>query len=192
LQYISIRQGLNVEGLDLSHYNIGFAKKFENDKLKFSVHDMRQPYGSCDFNYILNMFTSFGYFRTEAEDEAVINTAAKALKTGGKLVIDFLNPDKVVHNLVSNEIKEIGGIRFEINRKLINYTYIIKDISFFDHGKPYFFQERVRAIKKSQFLNYFKKANLNLLKVFGDYELNAFNSEKSNRMIFVLENKMEC
>ncbi len=81
------------------------------------------------------MFTSFGYFDSEKENEKVVCAAAEALKPGGHLLIDFLNPYTVVHNLVPCEEKTVEGIYFRINRFLSADNYIIKDIRFEDKGK---------------------------------------------------------
>lgn len=179
------KKGFDVEGLDLSPQNISFAKQFENERLKFHVHDMRFPWKGEKVDYILNLFTSFGYFETKGENQQAISAAAKGLKKGGKLLIDFLNPYTVINNLVSKEIKRISGIDFHI-QKFQRGEYIIKDIKFEDNGVQYEFQERVKAIRRVKFLEYFDRANLELLEIFGDYTLNPYIAEKSDRMIFVL------
>lgn len=181
------QKGYDVTGLDLSVQNIEFANRYKNDRLHFFVHDMRESFASNAFNYILNMFTSFGYFDTEKENEQVVSAAAKALKPGGKLLIDFLNPYAVVHNLIPCEEKTIANINFRINRFLSADGYIIKDIRFEDKGKAYRFQEKVKAIRRTEFLGYFAKANLNLIHTFGNYDLDPYLAEQSDRMIFLLE-----
>ncbi|MTI20352.1 class I SAM-dependent methyltransferase, partial [Fulvivirga sp. RKSG066] len=109
-------KGFDVVGVDLSEQNIAHAKKFENDSLHFDVHDMREVYAEERFDFVLNMFTSFGYFDSEKENEQAICAAAKSLKPGGSLLIDFLNPYRVINNLVPEEKKTIEGIEFDITR----------------------------------------------------------------------------
>ena len=179
------KKGINVEGLDLSPQNITFAKHFENKRLKFHVHDMRFPWKGERVDYILNLFTSFGYFETKGENQQAISAITEGLKKGGKLLIDFLNPYTVINNLVPEEIKKINGIDFHI-QKFLHGEYIVKDIKFEDNGVRYEFQERVKAIRRVKFLEYFDHANLELIDIFGDYKLNAYIAEKSDRMIFVL------
>jgi len=181
------RKGFDVIGLDLSPQNIEFARRFENDRLKFYVHDMRQPWTQDQFDYIFNLFTSFGYFDTEQEHERAIAAASQCLKNGGRLLLDFLNPYTVVHDLVPEEQKTIKGITFFIKKYLSDDNYIIKEIKFDDHGIRYEFKEKVKAIRRVRFLEYFEKAHLKLLKVFGDYALNDYVAEQSDRMIFLLK-----
>lgn len=179
------KKGYEVVGLDLSDQNIQFAKKFENHRLKFHVHDMRFPWEGKEFDYILNLFTSFGYFETKGENQQAINAIAKGMKKSGFLLIDFLNPYTVINNLVTEEIKQINGINFHI-QKFIKGEYIIKDIKFEDKDEKFHFQERVKAIRRVRFLEYFEHAKLNVVDLFGDYNLNPYIAEKSERMIFVL------
>ncbi len=178
--------GLNVIGLDLSDRNIAFAKQFENISLHFFKHDMREPYDVCCFEYVVNLFTSFGYFDTSEENEKAVYVAATALRPEGHLLIDFLNPYKVIHHLIPENIKTAGGIKFKLRRD-VKDGYIIKDIRFEDEGRQYHFKEKVKAIRRVEFLEYFKKADLDLEDLFGDYELNPYDKDKSERMIFVLK-----
>lgn len=177
--------GLNVIGLDLSAHNIAFANQFENRSLHFFKHDMREPYDVCCFEYVLNLFTSFGYFDTSEENEKAVCAAARALKPGGQFMIDFLNPYKVIHHLIPEGIKTARGIVFKL-RRYVKDGYIIKDIRFEDKGRQYHFREKVKAIRRVEFLKYFKSAHLDLVDIFGNYELNPYEKGESERMIFVL------
>ena len=179
------QKGFHVVGLDLSEQNIAYASQFENERLQFHVHDMRLPWVGKKFDFILNFFTSFGYFETTGENQQAITSIATALKPGGKLLIDFLNPSDVINNLVPKEIKRINGIDFNL-QKSIQGEYIVKDIRFEHLGEQYEFQEKVKAISRMKFMKYFEHAGLELIELFGDYSLNPYIAEKSERMIFVL------
>ncbi len=180
------KKGLNVTGLDLSEQNIASAKKRENEHLHFCTHDMRQPWGENEFDCVFNLFTSFGYFDDDAENQIAINNAARSLKSGGTFILDFLNPFTVINQLIEEEIKNVGGIEFHINKEFVN-GFIIKKITFTDQGKAYSFQEKVKAIRRVHFLAYFENAGLSIVDIFGDYDLNPYEAEKSERMIFYVK-----
>jgi len=180
------QKGLFVEGIDLSEESIQYAKQFENKRLHFSQHDMREVYKSTYFDFILNLFTSFGYFQTDEENQQAITAMAKALQFEGRIVLDFFNTTKVIKSLVRYEEKTIEGITFKISKSIEN-NFIIKDIRFEDKGKDFHFQERVRAIPTTNFLHYFRNAGLTVARIFGDYDLSEFEEAISERMIFVVE-----
>ncbi len=54
------KKGYNAVGIDLSEENIAGASQFENENLKFCVEDMRNMDRTNQFDYVLNLFTSFG------------------------------------------------------------------------------------------------------------------------------------
>ena len=55
------------------------------------------------FDAIVNMYSSFGYLESEAEDLKVLESAAKALKTGGRLLLDMLNREWAIDNYIQND-----------------------------------------------------------------------------------------
>ena len=181
------KKGFNVTGVDLSSNNITYAKQFENSSLKFEIHDMRNVYKKEQFNYIFNLFTSFGYFDSKAENLDVIKATMTSLKKGGRLVLDFLNPYVVINNLVENEEKTIDNIHFKIDRQYTDDDYILKKIIVDDHGQHYEYFEKIKAIRRVEFLNYFEENNLRVLNVYGDYKLSPYLREKSDRLIFVIQ-----
>jgi SAM-dependent methyltransferase len=179
-------KGFTVTGLDLSSENIKYASGFSNGRLNFFVHDMRKVFSRSEFDLILNLFTSFGYFETEEENLKSIEACSIELKQGGVLVIDFMNTAKTIKRLIKTECKTIDNIEFCINRKLEN-QFVIKDITFTADGIRHIHQEKVKAISKNDFKKYFNFAGLTLKETFGSYNLDPFDEEKSDRMIFILQ-----
>lgn len=180
-------KGFDVTGVDLSEENIKFASTKQNDSLRFAVHDMRNVFAKEEFDYVFNLFTSFGYFDSKEENLNVIDATIQSLKPGGKFLLDFLNPYVVVNNLVHEEDKTIENIHFNITRKYTENEFIVKNILVDDHGQHYEFQEKVKAIRRTDFLAYFEKINLKVIDIFGDYQLSEYKAEESQRLIFVLE-----
>jgi len=180
------QQGYNVTGVDLSPQSIAFAKQFENEKLHFEVQDMRQVYKPNHFDFVLNLFTSFGYFASETENVVALKAISESVKPGGKLVIDFLNAEKVIAGLVPEETKTLEGITFHI-KKHMEGKRIVKTIAFEAEGKPYEFQEKVWALTAEDFREYFKMTNLRLHECFGSYNLEPYDAKTSDRLIFILK-----
>ncbi|MFH1319320.1 MAG: class I SAM-dependent methyltransferase [Bacteroidota bacterium] len=196
--YLS-QKGFDVTGIDISPQNIRYAYKFRKNNLSFYKHDMREPLiikpnpkvssdksiGLNSFDYIMNLFTSFGYFENDEENQMTINSIFKSLKLDGYLIMDFMNSKKVLDNLLSKETRSIDGIEFDISRFVSPDRFIIKQIKIKDKGKSHSFIERVKALTLNDFEKYFDACGLKIVNLFGDYTLAEFNEKKSERLIMV-------
>lgn len=177
-----------VTGIDLSKNSIKFAKQFENSNLNFLVHDISKPL-NIEFNVVLNLFTSFGYYEKD-KDLEILLSLEKNLDKNGTGVIDFFNIKNVKDNLVKKEQTTIENIKFKIKRK-INKFSVIKEISFEDNSIDYKFKESVNTLSLLDFKNYFNQTNLEIIEIFGDYDLNNFNEIKSPRLIILFKKKSQ-
>ena len=153
--------GFNVTGIDLSKNSIEFANKDSNENLKYFVHDMRSVFKKNHFDLVTNLFTSFGYFENQEDEQTTINAMSNNLKEGGLLLIDFMNVKKVISSLVTSESKEIDGIKFLIERKY-DENHIIKKIIIKDKDSDLNFQEKVRALTLDDFDVMLNKANMKI------------------------------
>jgi 2-polyprenyl-3-methyl-5-hydroxy-6-metoxy-1,4-benzoquinol methylase len=178
--------GYNVEGIDLSANSIVHAKQFENEHLHFTVHDVREVFKSSAFNAVFNLFSSFGYCEDEQEDYKTMNAFAENLKPNGILVLDYINSEWAVKNMKLREIIPREEIQFHIRKKLEN-GFIKKTIEFIAQGESHSYTEQLKMINLFKFEQMMKKTGLKLLRTFGDYELNEFNSSLSPRLILVAQ-----
>jgi len=178
--------GLEVTGIDLSSRNVQHSRPRESEMLSFYLHDMRRYFRIHYFDYVVNIFTSFGYFETQRDNELALRTMAKALKPEGTLVLDFLNTGFVSSHLVENEVKVIRGVQFVIHRKLEEGRFI-KKIEVYDASKlvKEKFEERVIAYSLRDFETLFGQEKLRITGTFGDYDLRPFDEANSPRLILV-------
>lgn len=176
--------GYRVDGLDYSENNINIANEHKSDDLQFYRHDMRVPLPRGGYNFILNLFTSFGYFDSDKEHQDCVGHIAKGLAPGGKFIIDFMNAERTIQQMIPFEVIERGGINFEI-RKRIENKRIIKEITFKDKGRVHQYNEVVRAFSKEELSALLLNAGLTITDTFGDYDLNEFSIQNSERLILV-------
>jgi len=174
--------GYDVLGLDLSRQSIEFDKQFENKTLKFQVHDMRNPIDAEPKDAVFNLFTSFGYFDNEDDDKNVFKSVYDSLKPGGFFVLDYLNEDFVRQGIVPQSNINRGEIDFKILKK-IEGRHIVKDIHFEDQGQSFHYFEKVKLHSLETINSYAAEFGFERIKVWGDYQLNEFNREKSPRCI---------
>jgi len=178
------KKGYDVIGIDLSEQNIKYAQQFEQKHLRFFVHDMRKLLYINYFDLALNLFTSFGYFETEKDHVSALKSFRKSIKDDGTVVIDYFNTLKILRNLTHQEIKTVDGIEFQI-KKFVSDGKIIKHINFEHKGKDFAFEERVKAFTLEDFERMLASSGLKLVETFGDYALNAFDENKSDRLILI-------
>ena len=177
--------GYNVTGADLSENSIAEASEFSNATLGFKVHDMREV---CENKYdaIFNLFTSFGYFDDDADNLKTLKAIHSSLNETGFACIDFMNVDYVIDNLVPEEIKTVENIDFHIKR-YVKENHIYKEIKFNADGEDFHFTEKVQALRLADFEKMMEEAGIYLLDIFGNYKLQKFFKNQSERLIMIFK-----
>lgn len=174
--------GFKVVGIDLSRSKIAQAQQHQAEGLSFQVADMRRLEFTEAFDAVLNLFTSFGYFKDQTENLEVLTQFYEALKPGGKLVIDFLNAHYVEATLQPHYDVEVEGVHFEI-KKRIEDGHVLKAIRIKDHERMYHFTEDVQLIKAAEFERMLRKTGFTLQEMWGDYTGAPYEPDTSERLI---------
>ncbi|MEX0945137.1 MAG: class I SAM-dependent methyltransferase [Balneolaceae bacterium] len=182
-------RGYHVTGVDLSEQAIKKAKRLASEDhlhdIRFLVGDMRDPLHR-EFDAILNLFTTFGYFLEDSENRKVLYNVSGMLKEDGIFIQDFLNPYFVNNTLVSREEGRYEDLQYEIERK-IEDRMVFKKIRFTGDSldEPVEFSERVKLYDLNWFENQLPTAGLKLKTCYGDYHGNPYKTDKSPRLIMV-------
>lgn len=181
-------RGYDTTGIDLSPSSIAYAQQFENDHLHFYIHDMREILSINCYDYAFNFFTSFGYFSTRRENGNTIRMVSAALRSKGTFVLDYLNVHYVGQHLVPNEVKIIDGVTYTITRSC-DGKHFFKKIVITGNAlpQPLEYIERVAMYHPGDFESLFRPNGLVIRRQFGNYELDAFDRDRSPRLILVAE-----
>ncbi|MEX0680086.1 MAG: class I SAM-dependent methyltransferase [Balneolales bacterium] len=183
-------QGYSVTGVDLSPYAIKKARQKAQDKhiscVVFDIGDMRN-WRNGIFDLVCNLFTSFGYFNTDADNISVIKNMKSHLGNDSYLVMDYLNPEYVRKNLVPEETLDVGNHICRI-RRFIEGDMVVKTISFSDgaSGEQRQYQERVKMYDRNWFQKVFEGFGLTEMAFFGDYEGGEFDPVASPRLLMTV------
>lgn len=179
-------KGFDVTGIDLSENSIKFARQYESESLSFFQHDMRKPFRINYFDYVFNIFTSFGYFDKEEDNLTALKCVQSGLKHNGIFILDYFNSNWVRETMIPSYQQSAAGIVFNITKHIDN-GHIYKTIDFEaieeQSVKKYHFQEKVRLFSLRDFEILFEKAGLKIVEKYGDYQLNQFDEKTSNRLI---------
>ena len=176
--------GFDVLGIDLSKESIAIAQEKKTAGLSFEVQDMRQFTVANPVDCIMNLFTSFGYFDNETDNNLVIQRVREALVPGGYFVIDYFNSEMVQQCHGDSKSLTIQDIQFTLNKRIEN-NRVIKTIDVDDHGKLSHYEERVQLFKMEQLSQMLIAQDLIPIATFGDYKLNPFEASTSDRLIII-------
>ena len=105
-------RGVQVVGIDLRKSFIDRAKRrFRREGVKADLRcmDLRAIEFENEFDAVCNWFISFGYF-SDRENAEVVRRFSRALRPGGRLLIEQLNRERILRNFRPEEVRD--GARF--------------------------------------------------------------------------------
>lgn len=95
-------RGFRVTGLDLSPYLLARARE-EAGRARVDVRwveaDMREIPFQDEFDAAISVFTSFGYLEDEAQDARVLASIARALRPGGRFLLEAMHRENLLTRL---------------------------------------------------------------------------------------------
>lgn len=149
--------------------------------------DMRRlPFTAASFDWVLNFFTSFGYFENERENFRVLEEVVRILTPGGRFLIDFLNRERVLAGLEARTEREEDGRRIEVERwydrarQRINKRITVRP----EDQPPRTYLESVRAYGREEAEIGLSRAGLEIDAAFGDFSGGSYHRD-SERLILV-------
>ena len=178
-------KGFDVCGFDLSKTLLSKAKENAQKrsvKNNFVCADLRNIYFKKIFDLIINLFTSFGYFKNDEENFRFVKTAYSLLKGNGFYVLDYFNKDYLLANLTAENEKLIDGKIIIEKRKIVD-DRVVKEIQIKNGIEEQNFIESVRLYSKKEIDAEFKKIGFTPAAVFGDYDGTNYDEQNSSRLI---------
>lgn len=177
-----------VVGIDLSFALLSLARDTLNRSDSFPglvQSDMRHlPFNRC-FNAVLNLFTSFGYFESDEENLQVLQAMSDCLCGGGRFILDYLNPERVIQYLEARSERIVEGRRVvETRRHDRDARRIEKHILIEHDGDKKEYSESVRLYSHEEMLEMFSVAGLSVDQTLGGFDKSSFTN-RSPRMLFV-------
>ena len=184
------RAGLKVTGLDMSEEYLAVAASAAHEadvKIRLVQGDMREIPFRGEFDAVVNMFTAFGYFDDDVDDQRVIDGASAALRPGGRLLLDLLNRDWVVANYVQSESREgeDGTVYHErrefdpiAGRNHVEFTITSPD------GLERKASHHIRLYVATEITRMFAKAGFDVEGSYGGYDGSSLSVE-TRRLILV-------
>ena len=188
--------GYSMVGQDLSAIFLDLAKDAaaaRNLQIRFIHADMREIPFESELDAVINLFSAFGYFDDDAENQKVLDAVGRALKPGGKFLIDLLNTLRIIRDFRPQSWDELSDGTVVLTQRDYNLltgnneerrTYIAPDGSKREVDltwRMYFYPEFVKMLNH---------AGLAPIQVFGNFDDSEYTLD-SKRMIVLAEKQRE-
>jgi SAM-dependent methyltransferase len=185
------RRGFRVVGVDLSRAMLAEARdRFtEGPRLRFRRGDMRRLAFREEFDAVINLYTSFGYF-TPAQNVTTLRRMARALRPGGRLLVDHRDP--VYDAALPRRLWYRTGKRrfvfeerhFDRRTRMTDSTRLIVTA-----GERWVAQKTLRFQEYSlpQWRRTLRSVGLRFLRAYGGYDGRPFRAGSTGRLIVLAE-----
>ena len=167
--------GLRVAGLDFSPELLAAAAR-DGGGPRWVRGDLRAlPFRSGVFAHVASFFTSFGYF-DEAGDRSQLREFRRVLRTGGGVLLDFLNAPGVVAGLVPQSERRAGG-RTILETRCVRDGRVEKTVEMREDGRVVdAWRESVRLWPREALEGMVEDVGLRVVRAFGGLDGSAWNS----------------
>ncbi|HEY1556437.1 MAG TPA: class I SAM-dependent methyltransferase [Kofleriaceae bacterium] len=188
-------RGFHVVGLDLSTPLLvrgGEEAQRRGLTINFVRGDMRELDFENQFDGAYCVFSTFGYFDDETNKKALVNIA-RALKPGGKLLIEILNRDYVIADLPTRVWWEGDGcvVLEEVELNYFSSRIQVNRSVVFDDGRQIEQEISVRAYSLHEVGKLMHAAGFRVLEVSGGYQTRGRFFGNQSRHIIVLAERKE-
>jgi 2-polyprenyl-3-methyl-5-hydroxy-6-metoxy-1,4-benzoquinol methylase len=187
------KRGFNVTGLDLNPDYVDLTRKAAKAakvKVETVAADMREIPFAGKFDAIVNMYSSFGYLESEAEDLKVLESAAKALKAGGRILLDMLNREWAIDNYIQNDWHTGADGTLYVERRDLDLATSRMHVHFIvvdsNGGRRESIGHVIRLYTLTEMTRLLERAGIRLTAVFGGFDGEEY-SISTRRMIITAQ-----
>jgi len=185
------RRGFRVVGVEMSRAMLAEAQRrfTGGPDLRFIQQDMRRIAFRSEFDAVVSFYTSFGYF-TPAQNEAALRRMARALRPGGKLLIDHRDPSydarlPRLHWYRSGRRRLVLEEReFDRRTKTIDCAQLVVTT-----GQPSVVERsfRLQEFSLPEWRRMLRRAGLRFLRAYAGYDGRRYRPSSTGRLIVVAE-----
>jgi SAM-dependent methyltransferase len=185
------KHGFRLTGLDLNPSYLELvrqAAKANEVELQTIAADMRQIPFESHFDAIVNMYSSFGYLESESEDIKVLESVAKALKPGGRLMLDMLNREWAIANYIQNDWHSGPDGTLYIERREFDLASSRMHVSFIivepEGSRRDSIGHHIRLYTLTETARLLAHAGIRVISVFGGFDGESYAIDQ-RRMIII-------
>ncbi|MAE60613.1 MAG: SAM-dependent methyltransferase [Planctomycetaceae bacterium] len=176
------RSGADAWGLDLSVPLLARAAARAECRGRVVRCDMRAiPFGPV-FDLVVNLFSSFGYFQHDHDNQRALHEMAGVLRPGGRLVIDHIHADHLTRTLTRDSQSAHGSTTVVHHRTIEDQRVVKRSTITFEDGSTRRVTESVRLYQSRELSQMMKLAGLSDPTTCGDFNGSPLTDD-ADRMI---------
>jgi ubiquinone/menaquinone biosynthesis C-methylase UbiE len=189
-------RGFRVFGLDLSTQLLvrgGEEAERRGLSIEFVHGDMREIAYDSQFEGAYCVFSTFGYFDDETNKKTLANVS-RALKPGGRLLLEILNRDYLIQDLPTRVWWEGDGcvVLEEVELNYFSSRVQVNRSVVFDDGRQLEQEISVRAYSLHEVGKLMHAAGFRVLEVSGGYQTKGRFFGNQSRHIIVLAERRDA
>lgn len=180
------KRGYDVTGVDLTRHYIEKARKKAEEKefdIEFVEKDMREFKREDNFDLVLNLWTSFGFFEDEQENMKVLENIYASLRPKGKLIMDLMSKEILARIFEEKDWSESeDGFVLEQRSVEKDWSWMkVRRILITDEGqKEYNISHRIYSAKELK--DMLKQVGFSSIKVYGSFDGEPYK-EEADRLV---------
>ncbi len=180
-------RGFDVTAADLSPTLLSVAEREAREAgvaIRFLRSDMRTIEFRQEFDLVIQLFTSFGYFQERSDDALVLQRVRTALRDRGYYALDLINEHRLRTTLVPENNRTFGELTVREERRIVDGR-VEKTITIPHPDGERQFMESVRLYTPETIGGMLREAGLEPIGWFGDYHGKLYDRETSDRMLII-------
>ncbi len=183
------RRGFAVTGIDASDVQLTRARgkaAAAGVAVDFGLGDARELEFTDEFDAVINMFLSFGYFATDDEHLAMLHGIARALRPGGRFLMETWNREYEIRYFDRYQVDRTGPVveveewEFDHLGGRLNWT----NTAFFPDGRRESWWHSIRAYTVAEMKSLLGRAGLRFDAVYGGLDGAPYSIE-AEHAVFV-------
>ena len=184
-------RGYQVTGVDVNRVHLGRAVEAARDAkigVEFVRSDMREMALDRHFDAAVNMFYSFGFFHSDAENREALRRIFEALKPGGRFLF---HTDVNIPRILAGKYKEKECRTLASGRKLtimdqyrqdtrrVDGCWVITNEGGLEVRKDY----SMRVYERKEFVDLCRAVGFSRFEEFGDWQRSPYTEDSEDMMI---------
>jgi len=184
------QSGYRVTGQDLCQVFLQRAEagaQAQGVAVRWVHGDMREIPFENEFDAVINIFTAFGYFESEEEDQKVLQQVHRALKPGGRFLLETKHREDVMRQYRSSGVNRFDDgllVTHESELDLLTSRNAVRMTMLFPDGRRKEYHHSVRMYTLTELARMCDAAGLRLEAYYGSLDGNPLGLD-SKRLVLL-------